>query len=295
MKPVNVLAAVAALALAAGCASNPPDNAALEQARAAVGAAQADPHVPSLAPAELDLAQRTLEDTERLAREDTPAEYVSHRAYIAEQRARIARETAMARAAEAEAAQARAQRSAQLRERAREAEAARERAEALARESQQRLDAMEQARRAEQTKELAATEQFGADMRRLQSQVPELQARETADGWVVGVDSAILFDSGQAALRPGGRRAIDNVARILRQHPGRNVLVEGFAQEAGGDVLNRHLSERRAQAVRNALVLAGVDGERILARGMGPAAAGDRRVQIVIAPEPASAAAGATR
>ena len=42
-------------------------------------------------------------------------------------------------------------------------------------------------------------------------------------------------------------------------------------------------------------VVAGVDGERILARGMGPAAAGERRVQIVIAPEPASAATGATR
>jgi outer membrane protein OmpA-like peptidoglycan-associated protein len=109
---------------------------------------------------------------------------------------------------------------------------------------------------------------------------------------VVGVDSAILFDRGQAALRPGGRRAIDNIARILRQHPGRNILVEGFAQDAGGEALNRHLSERRAQAVRNALVLAGVDGERIIARGMGPAAVGDRRVQIVIAPEQASAAAG---
>jgi outer membrane protein OmpA-like peptidoglycan-associated protein len=296
MKPLSLLAA-AAVVLAAGCATNPAPSQALEQARAAVGAAQADPHVPSLAPGELDLATRTLNDAERLAREGAPTEYISHRAYVAEQRARIARETAMARATEAEADQARQQRRARLEERAREAEAARERAEAVAREQQQKLQAIEQARQAEQSKRLASSEELGAEVRRLASQVPELRVTEGDRGWMLSLQNELLFEPGDATLRNGGRRAIDNLARVLRQHPERNVLIEGYSNEASGEESNRRLSERRAQTVRNALVLAGVDAERLVARGAESRTMGDARtgVQIVIAREPGLAAAGGSR
>ena len=283
------LAAAAALALAA-CAANPPSNPALEQARAAVGAAQSDPHVTALATGELDLAVRTLNDAERLAEEGKPADIVSHRAYVAEQRARIARQSAATRVAEAEADKAREARRAELEQRAKEAEAARQRAEALARESQQKLDAMDQARASQQTQRLAETEQLAAGMRGLQSQLPELQARETARGWELAIVPGVLFDAGEASLSSGGRRALDNVARVLRRHPERNILVEGFADEAGGAELNRHLAERRANAVRNALVLAGLDSERIVARASQGLA--EPRVQIVVAPEPVAAAGG---
>jgi len=293
MKRASILSLLSFLAVLAGCATNPADNHAVQQARAAVQAAQSDPQVASLAPAELDLAVRTLHDAERLARDSAPGEFVSHRAYVAEQRARIARESAMARAAEQQTAQAREERRARLEARAREAEAARLRAEAQARESRERLQAMEQARQAEQSKRLASAEQLGAQVRGLESQLPELDARETERGWVLAISPELMFDRGEATLKPSGRRALEGVARVLRQHPGRNILVEGFADDAGGADLNRHLSERRAHAVRNALVLAGVDGAHIVARGAGAMESGPAaRVQIVIAPEPAGAAAG---
>jgi outer membrane protein OmpA-like peptidoglycan-associated protein len=294
MRPLNLFLPAIALLLAS-CAANPPQNQALEQARAAHGAAQADPHVSSLAPGELDLATRTLNDAERLAREGAPGEYISHRAYIAEQRARIAREAAMARVSEAEADQARQERRARLEERAREAEAARERAEALAREQQQKLEAIEQARQAEQSKRLASSEQLGAEVRRLQSQLPELRAREGERGWVISMQDALLFDADGATLRSEGRRALENLSRLLRQHPDRNVLIEGHAAGVGADTA-RHLSERRAHAVRNALVLGGVDGERIVARGAPTAlAAAGIGVDVVIAREPGEAATGGSR
>ena len=289
------LTVLACLVLLAGCATNPASNQALEQARAAHGAAQADPHVPALAAGELDLATRTLNDAERLAREGAPAEFISHRAYVAEQRARIARESALARATEAEAGKARDQRRARLEARAREAEAARERAEALAREQQQKLQAIEQAQQSEQSKRLASIEELGAQVRGLESQLPELRARQTERGWVLAIAPELMFDSGESALKPSGRRALDGVARVLRQHPERNILVEGFADDGGGADSNRHLSERRAHAVRNALVLAGVDGANILARGAGAMENGPAaRVQIVIA-QPSAAATGGSR
>jgi outer membrane protein OmpA-like peptidoglycan-associated protein len=290
MNPRTAFVTAAAALLLAACAANPPANSALEQARTAVNAAQSDPQVTSLATGELDLAQRTLNDAERLAREGKPAEVVSHRAYIAEQRARIARESAEARAAEADAEKARAARRAELEQRAKEAELARERAEALARESQQKLQAIEQARESQQAQRLAETEQLGAEMRGLQTQLPELRARETARGWELAIVPGVLFEPGEANLSNSGRRALDNVARVLRRHPERNILVEGFADEAGGQDLNRHLAERRAHSVRNALVLAGLDGQRIVARAAQAPA--EPRVQIVVAPEPVAAAGG---
>jgi outer membrane protein OmpA-like peptidoglycan-associated protein len=291
------IAATAALLLAA-CASTPPAHQGLEQARAAVAAAQSDPHVTRFAPAELDLAARTLNDAERLWREGEGGEFISHRAYIAEQRARIAQQTAMARAAEVELADARQARREQLEARAREAEAARERAEAIAQESQERLLAIELARKAAQSERLAATEELAAGVRRLEAQVPELRAREGQSGWVLTVAGETFFGQGEAIVRPEGRRALDELARVLREHPERNVLIEGFTDEGGGDDLNRRLSTRRANAVRNALVLSGIDAQRIVARGMGnafPVADARNRMEIVIASEAGGAGIGASR
>ena len=93
------------------------------------------------------------------------------------------------------------------------------------------------------------------------------------------------------------------VAAWLRRHPGflkqfpdRKMLIEGYTDSVGTDSYNQDLSERRAMAVRDALVQRGVDTSRINARGYGKAhsvadnaspegRAMNRRVEIVIADE----------
>jgi len=49
----------------------------------------------------------------------------------------------------------------------------------------------------------------------------------------------------------------------------RKVLIEGFTDSSGNDSTNQQLSDRRADAVRGALVDSGVSGERIRTQGMG--------------------------
>src|SRR3989339_272761 len=83
-------------------------------------------------------------------------------------------------------------------------------------------------------------------------------------------------------------------ARHKRPKPAqRNVLIEGFADSTGAADYNQGLSERRASAVRTALLDLGVARERIDMRGYGesfPVAANDsaasrqlnRRVEIVL-------------
>jgi hypothetical protein len=90
----------ASLVLAsAGCAFVPRQNVRLDEARATLTQVQADASVESLAPRELGSARLALAEAEH-ARDtlDDPA-FVDHLAYVARQRAAIAREVALQRGA----------------------------------------------------------------------------------------------------------------------------------------------------------------------------------------------------
>lgn len=103
----------------------------------------------------------------------------------------------------------------------------------------------------------------------------------------------VLFDSGQAELKAGAFSTIDRLATFMRENPERTLVVEGYTDSVGSDAYNLSLSQRRADAVRAALLARGIDGSRITKSGMGKAnpvagndtAAGrqrNRRVEIVI-------------
>jgi outer membrane protein OmpA-like peptidoglycan-associated protein len=328
---LKILPLAAALALAAGCAISPVAENQLEQARGAYAAAQQNPQVTRYAPSELDLAGRTLNQAERLAREGADSDQVRHAAYVAEQRAHTARELALARASEAQVAEASERRKRVLLEaRAQEAEQARQRAEAARSQAEQaksqaeqaqtqaelaKLDAEKarlQAERASKEREDALRAkrereaQLDAEMKRFESELRDMRAQATDRGWVLTMGSEMLFDPGQANLKPGGRQSIERIAQVMQRHPERRILVEGFTDSTGSDELNQKLSEQRAEAVRQALVQAGVPVYRISTRGYGEAmpvatndtAAGrqlNRRVQIVLTPETGTASAGASR
>src|SRR6185295_5425108 len=102
-------------------------------------------------------------------------------------------------------------------------------------------------------------------------------------------------DPGGAVLKPGGQRAVEDLAQLMRRHPEREIAIEGFTDSVGATDANRKLSESRAAAVKRALVARGIEPSRIDARGYGPAfpvASNDtatgrqlnRRVEIVINP-----------
>ena len=268
--------------LVAACAAVPPaEPPALVQARAVVAAVQADPQVVARAPRELDAARARLVRAEALAREQGDGAEAAHQAYLAEQRARIARELAQARNRVAVESRA------EEKYRASEAEAALARA------------------RAAQESQAVANRELASQVQRLQDQVRELEAKQTQRGWVITLGSDLLFDVGKATLKPGGRRAIGNVARNMRNEPERSIVIEGFTDDRGREELNRRLSERRAQAVRAALAGAGVEPGRIVARGLGesyPVASNaspagrqlNRRVEILIGEHAGRAATGAS-
>lgn len=102
--------------------------------------------------------------------------------------------------------------------------------------------------------------------------------------------SGVFFDFDSATLKSGGRRELERVAQVLNKYPKTTIRVEGHTDKAGSETYNQELSERRAEAVKNALIQMGVIKERIQAIGYGESQpvssdpAENRRVAIFIKP-----------
>jgi peptidoglycan-associated lipoprotein len=74
--------------------------------------------------------------------------------------------------------------------------------------------------------------------------------------------SPVYFGFDSYNIGGGERGKIDQVANFLKTESN-TIIVAGFTDERGTPEYNRGLGERRAQAVREALIRAGADGQRI--------------------------------
>jgi outer membrane protein OmpA-like peptidoglycan-associated protein len=64
----------------------------------------------------------------------------------------------------------------------------------------------------------------------------------------------IYFDFGSATIKPESEAVLRQIADIMRKNPDWNLGVSGYTDNVGGDKANLALSQRRAAAVRDALV-----------------------------------------
>ncbi len=118
------------------------------------------------------------------------------------------------------------------------------------------------------------------------------QTRRDERGFIVTLPG-IFFDTGKAALKAGSKATLQRIAEQLRLNDKLLITVEGHTDATGSDELNQALSEKRAAAVKDALVSAGVSADRVIAIGKGegaPIATNDtaagrqqnRRVELVL-------------
>lgn len=96
----------------------------------------------------------------------------------------------------------------------------------------------------------------------------KLDAKQTERGSLVTFGD-VLFDFDKSELKSAAQNNIRNLADFLRDNPTRKVLIEGFTDNTGSADYNLQLSERRAQAVKRALVKAGVDSNSLSTIGFG--------------------------
>lgn len=79
----------------------------------------------------------------------------------------------------------------------------------------------------------------------------------------------IYFDFDSYVIKPEYQPIVDGHARYLRANPSRHVFIEGHTDERGGREYNLALGQRRAEAVRNALRLLGVQDNQVEAVSFG--------------------------
>ncbi|HEU4778751.1 MAG TPA: OmpA family protein [Steroidobacteraceae bacterium] len=279
MKSLIAVALVCAVLGLAACETAPDSSAVLDQARSAVAQAESDPNVTRYAPTELDRARKLLINAEGAAKEKSAKDpTAAHYAYLTTQVARIAQQRAQEQAATA---------------RMKDGETERQKILLTTRENEtDRALAQAQSARADAQSARGDALQSQAESERMAAQLENLQASQTPRGIVLTLDD-VLFDTGNAQLKPGARRSLDQIAAFLDENPERRVQVEGFTDSQGANDYNLDLSQSRADAVAVAIIQRGINAERVRALGYGEefpvagnADAGsrqlNRRVEIIV-------------
>ena len=134
-----------------------------------------------------------------------------------------------------------------------------------------------------------------AELQQLQQALGQIaETRRTAMGLVMTLDSkSIRFDFDKANIKPEYRDILNRIAGILMTLKGYTVAVYGYTDDIGTQTYNLQLSQRRAEAVRDFLVQAGISATIMSAKGFGKsdprvkgdsdqARAANRRVEIGI-------------
>jgi outer membrane protein OmpA-like peptidoglycan-associated protein len=190
---------------------------------------------------QLDLSRREAEelrhrsDTAQAQAEDAQRE--AEREAAARQQAELSREFA--------------------RERADQAQLDSERAETEATRSRQELTQLQSARKRE--------------LDRMEEALGRIaETSRTPLGMVVNLgEDKFLFDFDKADLTPDNRELLSRIAGVLLASHGYRIQVYGHTDDVGDAQYNQQLSERRAQAVRDYLVKAGLPDDIIEAKGFG--------------------------
>ncbi len=274
-KPVTVFMSIAAIiALVGGCGGIPANHPDLLRAQNAFKDAQAQAGVSENAPVELYDAGQALKEAEQAKNVDD----LKHLAYLAEKRSQIAVAAAAQRAAKKETEALVKEKDKIL-------------LDARGAELEKKASEVERAR-TEVEKARAEAALAAARAQELEKELSDLNAKMTDRGYVLTLGD-VLFAFNKAELMPGAYRTVDQLTTFLDKHPERNVLIEGYTDSIGSSAYNLELSQRRADAVRIALIERGIEIGRIMTKGYGkeyPVAGNDteagrqqnRRVEIVI-------------
>jgi outer membrane protein OmpA-like peptidoglycan-associated protein len=110
-----------------------------------------------------------------------------------------------------------------------------------------------------------------AELGRLQDALSQVaETRRTALGLVMNLgEDALKFDFDKSDIKPENRELLARIAGILLTSPDYTISVNGHTDDVGTDEYNMGLSERRAQAVYDYLVKAGLPASRMTVKGWG--------------------------
>jgi outer membrane protein OmpA-like peptidoglycan-associated protein len=106
------------------------------------------------------------------------------------------------------------------------------------------------------------------------------------------ITTGIRFDVNKANIKPESMGVINEITKLMKEHPEVNFSVEGHTDSDGETSFNQDLSVRRAEAVVAEMIRQGIDRSRLTSKGFGETApintnnspegkANNRRVEFV--------------
>jgi outer membrane protein OmpA-like peptidoglycan-associated protein len=95
-----------------------------------------------------------------------------------------------------------------------------------------------------------------------------LQTTDTPRGLIVNM-ADVLFGGGKYGLSIDAQLKLAKLSGLIQAHPGLILAVEGYTDSAGAHGFNMRLSQQRADAVREFLIVQGLSGESITSTGFG--------------------------
>ncbi len=266
----QIVFAISTAAVAACGASRPPAE--LVDARAAYAKAEQS-NAAKMTPAELHVAKVALDDAEREFDDDDDSQETKDLAYIAQRMAQ--RAVALGNAAAAGDAAASfadekdktqndiiASQEGQLR--ATKGQLQKKQGELV--EERQTTEAERQARLDAEQKAADAEKRAQESMAAL---AKSLAVKDDTRGTVITLSGGVLFATNKATILPGAQAQLNQVADALKTQAERHFTIEGHTDNQGTDALNNDLSLRRANAVREYLVVRGVSANAVSASGLG--------------------------
>ena len=285
-------------ALFACATARPPAE--LVQAREAYATAESG-IAAKLVPADVHLAREQLDAAESAFNKDATSQDTADIAYIALRKAQ--RATALGEAAASMQAKAQADK-----DHGRTTEALLNRKDAQLKDTQgtlaQERTALEKTQGAlAQQKEMTAAERAARLDAEKKSQdamdalAKSLAVKSDIRGTVITLSGGVVFATNQATILPGAQAQLNQVADALKTEAEHHFSVEGHTDNQGTDTINDDLSTRRANAVRDYLVVRGVSANAITAAGFGShkpigdnknaeGRAMNRRVEIIVDKNP---------
>ena len=80
---------------------------------------------------------------------------------------------------------------------------------------------------------------------------------------------SVQFPFDSSVVAPEYNAEIKDFAQSMKENPSQTAIISGHTDSTGNDAYNQKLSERRANAVKDAIIEEGVQAERLQAKGYG--------------------------
>jgi outer membrane protein OmpA-like peptidoglycan-associated protein len=111
--------------------------------------------------------------------------------------------------------------------------------------------------------------QMDKQAKELEQNIKGARVQRVGEGIQVTFESGLLYDFDSDAVRTEAKANLRELAASLEKYPNTDLLIVGHTDQLGSAAYNQSLSERRARSAATYLVSQGVDGARMVTRGLG--------------------------